>query len=61
MEQLIDDLGGNAALAKALGLTPNAISNWRKRGIPWKVRPTVARMAAEKAVALPPNFWGIAA
>jgi hypothetical protein len=61
MEQLIDDLGGNAALAKALGLTPNAISNWRKRGIPWKVRPTVARMAAEKAVELPVNFWGAAA
>lgn len=61
MEQLIDDLGGNAALAKALNRSPNAISNWRKRGIPWKVRPTVARLAAEKAVALPTDFWGVSA
>lgn len=57
MEQLIDDLGGNSALAKALGRSPNAISNWRKRGIPWKVRPLIARMAAEKAIALPADFW----
>jgi hypothetical protein len=61
MEQLIDDLGGNTALAKALNLTPNAVSNWRTRGIPWKLRPVIARMANEKAVPLPANFWGEAA
>lgn len=61
MEQLIDDLGGNVALSAALALTPNAVSNWRKRGIPWKVRPTIARMAAERGVPLPENFWGEAA
>lgn len=58
MEQLIDDLGGNTALAKALNLTPNAVSNWRTRGIPWKLRPQIARMANEKAVPLPSDFWG---
>lgn len=58
MEQLIDDLGGNTALAKALGLTPNAVSNWRNRGIPWKTRPVIARMATERGVSLPEDFWG---
>jgi hypothetical protein len=61
MEQLIDALGGNTALAKALNLTPNAVSNWRNRGIPWKLRPQIARMANEKAVPLPSDFWGEAA
>lgn len=61
MEQLIDDLGGNTALAKAFKLTPNAVSNWRTRGIPWKLRPQIARMANEKAVPLPSGFWGEAA
>jgi hypothetical protein len=61
MEQLIDSLGGNSELAKALNLTPNAISNWRIRGIPWRMRPAIARIAAEKAVALPSDFWGEAA
>lgn len=58
MEQLISDLGGNVALAKELNCTPNAISNWRTRGIPWKVRPVIARIAAERGVGLPSDFWG---
>jgi hypothetical protein len=61
MEQLIDDLGGNTALAKELSLTPHAISNWRTRGIPWKMRPTIARMAGERGISLPQDFWGEAA
>jgi hypothetical protein len=58
MQQLIDDLGGNSVVAKELGLSPNAVSNWRKRGIPWKMRPVLARMAAERAISLPADFWG---
>ncbi|NQX93444.1 MAG: helix-turn-helix domain-containing protein [Erythrobacter sp.] len=60
MEQLIDELGGNTVLAKELNCTPNAVSNWRTRGIPWKLRPVIARMAAEKALKLPDGFWGAA-
>lgn len=58
MENLIDQLGGNKALAEKLRVTPNAVSNWRERGIPWRLRPAVARMAAENGFALPDNFWG---
>ena len=61
MEQLIEKLGGNRVLAETLGVTPNAVSNWRTRGIPWKVRPVIARMAAERGLALPEDFWGEAA
>lgn len=61
MEQLIDDLGGNTALAKELGLTPHAISNWRKRGIPWRMRPALARMADAQGLPLPSDFWDEAA
>jgi uncharacterized protein YjcR len=59
MEKLIDELGGNKVLADEFGLTPNAISNWRKRDIPWKMRPAVAQMAAKQGVTLPADFWGV--
>lgn len=58
MDDLIDELGGNIALADAMGCTPNAVSNWRTRGIPWKKRPLIARLAAARGVGLPDNFWG---
>lgn len=61
MENLIDQLGGNKALAEKLQVTPNAVSNWRERGIPWRLRPAIARMAVESGVALPDKFWGDAA
>lgn len=40
--ELIDKLGGPAALARALGLTPERsrvqrVHNWRKRGIPAQI------------------------
>lgn len=58
MDDLIDELGGNIALAEIMGCTPNAVSNWRSRGIPWKKRPIIARLAAERGVSLPLGFWG---
>lgn len=61
MEQLIDELGGTTALAKEMDVTPHAISNWRKRGIPWKSRPAIARLASERGIELPSGFWGQAA
>lgn len=32
--QIIEALGGNSALAEAIGVTPQAISYWRRKGIP---------------------------
>lgn len=63
MKQLIDDLGGIKAVSEALGVDRSAVGNWRLEGrsIPWKHRPAIARLAAEKAVNLPLDFWGRAA
>lgn len=64
MDHIIDKLGGNAAVAKALNAKPNAVANWKlpARDIPWRYRPAIARLAAERAVTLPENFWdGVAA
>lgn len=63
-DHIIDKLGGNAAVARALNAKPNAVANWKlpDRGIPWRMRPAVARLAAERAITLPEDFWeGVAA
>jgi len=61
--QLIDELGGVKAVAEALGLNSNVVANWKLEGrsIPWKRRHAIARLAADRGVALPGDFWGIAA
>lgn len=53
---LIKALGGTAALAAILGLRLNHVSNWHKRGIPWRFRYEIAQVAAAKNVELPPDF-----
>jgi len=57
--QIIDALGGTKALAEALGVSANVVGNWRlpDRGIPWKRRHAIARLAAERGVRLPDDFW----
>ena len=57
---LIDQLGGIAAVSEATGAEKGAVANWRlpNRNIPWKHKPAIARLAAERAVNLPADFWG---
>lgn len=61
--QLIDDLGGVKAVATALGVNSNVVANWKLdgRGIPWKRRHALAKIAAERGIALPSDFWADAA
>jgi hypothetical protein len=33
-DQIIDEFGGTSSVARMLGLTPGAISQWRTKGIP---------------------------
>jgi hypothetical protein len=54
--EIIDALGGTGAVADATGCKQSAVSMWRHNGIPWKRRPTLARLAKEKRVALPADF-----
>jgi len=58
-KDLIAQLGGPKAIAEALNLDRSAVSNWTLQGrrIPWKHRPAIARLAAERALPLPPTFW----
>lgn len=54
--EIIDALGGTGAVATALGCKDNAVSNWRERGIPWRKKGEVARLAKEKRVMIPADF-----
>lgn len=36
--ELITKLGGATALARKLGTTPQAVCNWRTRGIPARIK-----------------------
>jgi hypothetical protein len=54
--ELIDKLGGPSALSRLLGLKrPSVVQNWRKRGIPARVRlqHQLLFLAAERGQALP--------
>lgn len=53
---IIDALGGPAALAKLFGLSVAAVSYWKTRGISWEYRPRIAALAQERQVELPPDF-----
>lgn len=54
---LIDALGGDAAVAAALGIRNyRVVKNWKERGIPWRWRPTIAKLAKRAKVTLPPDF-----
>ena len=63
--KLIDDLGGPKAVADAINKrlgtnhTGQAISNWKRRGIPYRYRGTLIVMAQEQDVETPGDFFGI--
>jgi len=60
---IIEALGGTKLVADELNLPVNAVANWSLTGrdIPWRRRHLIARMAADRGIALPPDFLGDAA
>ena len=60
--ELIEKLGGAKQVAEDLKVSHGAVRNWQlaDRSIPWKFRPTIARIAAERAIPLPEDFWDVA-
>ncbi len=54
--EIIDALGGTKAIADSTGSKENAVSNWRERGIPWRKRGEIARLAKDAKVMLPADF-----
>ncbi len=61
MTDVIDQLGGATKVAKALGMKRNRVSNWRDRGIPWRYRVAVAKLAMTHGIKLPADFLEAAA
>lgn len=61
---IIDALGGPQSLADQISAeTPDTVrqpmvSNWRRRGIPWRYRTVIARIAAKRGRldVIPPDF-----
>lgn len=53
--EVLDKIG-DETLSDALGLTEHQCKKWRQRGIPWKDRAKVARLASNKRIRLPANF-----
>lgn len=62
--QLIDDLGGGTAVAKALGelvgqpIDREAVYKWKENGIPWRWRNGLAALARGRGIAIPSDFLG---
>ncbi len=65
--KLIDDLGGPKAVADAINarlktnFTGQCVSNWKRRGIPYRFRGTLVVLAQAKDVSAPEDFFGITA
>jgi hypothetical protein len=64
LSELIDELGGPVKVVEILQrrigarITAQAVSNWRRRGIPYRYRAPLALEAAERQIGVPVNFMG---
>lgn len=62
---MLRDLGGPAKVSRLvkdrLGteITPEAVSMWIKRGVPFRYRGCLVMLAQEQKVDVPPDFFGI--
>jgi hypothetical protein len=59
--EVIAKLGGPAFVAERLEYTEWAVKKWLQRGIPWKDRGKVARLAKAQRVRLPADFTEVRA
>lgn len=53
--EVIDALGVDAIRAET-GASGEAIKKWRQRGIPWRFRPQIQRLAITLRKRIPSNF-----
>jgi hypothetical protein len=52
--RIIETIGDDALIARAV--PAHCVKAWKYRGIPWKDRAKVARIAADQSIDLPANF-----
>jgi hypothetical protein len=55
--EIIDALGGTVATAALLNARPNAVSNWRKRGMPAWAKLKLGRICQERDIVIDPLFF----
>lgn len=55
--ELIEALGDTKAVADNLGQLESTVSNWKVRGIPWRWRNRLAKIARRKQIPLPEGFF----
>ncbi len=58
--EVIDALGGTAALTGLLGVGPSAISNYRKNGFPARAALILARQCEQRGLAVASDVFGVA-
>ena len=58
-DEVIDRLGGNSVVAKLIDppVTPNAVGNWRVRGLPPETFLALTQALNAKDIYAPPSLW----
>jgi hypothetical protein len=60
-DEVIDRLGGNSAVASLFApqdrVTPNAVGNWRVRGLPPETFVALSKALNAKGFYAPPSLW----
>jgi hypothetical protein len=58
-DEVIDRLGGNSVVARMFEppLTPNAVGNWRERGLPPETFWTLTAALNANGLYAPPSLW----
>ncbi len=52
----LHQLGGVTKVAKMLNIPVGPVTNWTRRGVPWRWRHVLARIANQRGVKLPLGF-----
>jgi len=61
VDEVIDSLGGNKAVAKALKIAPHAVIRWRDRKLPAHTFLAIQALLRVKGLYAPPELWGMTA
>ena len=59
IKDVITELGGPGAVAKLLGITQPAVSNWITRGIPPRTYIELKAALTERQLTAPNSLWGM--
>ncbi len=51
---ILEAIGDEALLAN--NVTPHCVKQWKYRGVPWRFRSKVAKLATSKKIKLPADF-----